>query len=156
MKYFILIFALFSACLQADELQVKIETRDQNGNGKPDRFTTNSFEKGVMVRSEMTSDRDEDGRPEFSYVRLYSEGQTVYFESIDNRLNVRMQVYFTDGKPMLYKLSLDSDDHYEWTLIKNSDTEEITILHFEKNGAVRLATEAEMKRVGPLTKVNPN
>lgn len=136
------------ACAVASELSRQVETRDQNGNGKPDQFYTNSYQNGLLVRAEMASDKNEDGIPEYSYTRLYSGGKIVYFESVDLRLNVRTRVYHADGKPVVFDLSLDGDMDYEWTIVEGSDPKTKTILYRERDGAVRIATEDEMKQIG--------
>lgn len=143
------------ACAVASELSRQVETKDVNGNGKPDQFYTNSYQNGLLVRAEMASDKNEDGIPEYSYTRLYSGGKIVYSENMDLRLNIRVRVFHADGKPVLQDLSLDGDSEYEWTIVEGSDPEKKTILRRERDGTVRIATEDELKKVRLLGDLAP-
>jgi len=153
-RVFIGLVALI-ACSVASELSRQVETKDVNGNGKPDQFLTNSYQNGLLVRSEMASDKNEDGIPEYSYTRLYSGGKIVYSENMDLRLNIRIRMFHSDGKPVLNDISLDGDSEYEWTIVENSDPEKKIILYRERDGTVRIATEDELKKVRPLGNLAP-
>ena len=104
-------------------------------------------------RREVEADRDEDGEPEFRYLRIYSEGKVVYFESTDHRLKIGMRAYHIADDPKVYEMDVGLDGHFEWVLIGKPDPDESIVLHRDAGGAIRKASDEEMRKIRPMQRV---
>lgn len=148
-KFSVLLFIIASIALvrcDAQEVESKVKEIDKNKNGKTDQRIVEMYLKGVLVRTEMQYDSDEDGIPDVGYIKIFQDKKLIYFESWNRRFRDRQRSFHFENGSEVIEMDRDEDGIFEWVIMYEAEHELKAVLRRDKEGKLEALGETALEQ----------